>query len=610
MRRRYKSRAEDREPAPKHHVSKSKSKPATGSAAGLPSFLTTTNSNRLHNSPPTAGPGSLADPLTPNRRSVQRVADMRKDAYFRSPVNPTNPVVVWTDGLHLFFSPAGAQTASGRIPDAPEATLQPLPGYTPQEIHWDRVEGIAGGGGALVVILRKPGADDLQIAITNTLEQKSGFVAAAGVATSAARHVTREGSEFVRVDDTNVSVAFSDATDPGEIHKVNFSEGFFRYRGAGGSHDLYVSQGDDPAAYLVERGTGKIKTSFAAGTIATVVAEASGVVSLELNTPSKGGTVEKETITIDLRKPSPSAASAKGHTAEEPGAAAAKTRLQTLGVTIAENGVRLHVNEMEAIEQALGLGGGRGLTALREFRSLIGQTSSDPILEVTKKMGPDNAYGLTDPDAGTPALYIYEPFAATPTDRTTTIRHEMTHVIVDAIEAVERSKLSVQARADLDAALRFEAKRAREKAKGDLLRMGEQGAGDRRPAAGSLSDWRGRISGDVELANHWVELLRRYSFIPDPEGTRELRGVSLADESRYSRSTENTGHPADSVSEFIASFVTCATLYRTQFVADVLAAEAAGNIKGGGGGTYMRGLYRRAWSRIDTRYVPLGANPF
>ena len=59
-----------------------------------------------------------------------------------------------------------------------------------------------------------------------------------------------------------------------------------------------------------------------------------------------------------------------------------------------------------------------------------------------------------------------------------------------------------------------------------------------------------------------------------------------------------------------ASFVTSATLFRTSFVAHVIASETAGNAKGGGGGTYLRRLYRKAWNLISAKYVPLGANPF
>src|SRR5438105_3447885 len=159
--------------------------------------------------------------------------------------------------------------------------------------------------------------------------------------------------------------------------------------------------------------------------------------------------------------------------------------------------------------------------------------------------------------------------------------------------------------------MRFEARRASQKAGAGLLRSAEYGAGDKVPAAGTASDWRSTVGEDPELADVWVELLRRYGFIPDPEGTRELRGTALADESRYLGASDvAVGHPEDSVSEFLASFTASATLFRTDFVAAVLAAETAGNAKGGGGGTYLRRLYRRAWSLIDKKYVPLGPNPF
>jgi hypothetical protein len=217
---------------------------------------------------------------------------------------------------------------------------------------------------------------------------------------------------------------------------------------------------------------------------------------------------------------------------------------------------------------------------------------------------------MADAGAGTPTLDIFQPFETSGSERAATVRHEMTHVIMGAIDAVDRSRMTAQQRADLEGALRFEAGRAREKALAGSLRAGEYGAGDRPPAAGIRSEWRSHVGGDVELASIWVELLRRYSFIPDPEGTRELRGASLADESRYSGASETSGHPADSLGEFVASFVTSATLFRGPFVAAVLDAEAAARARGGSGGTYVRGLYRQAWSRIDARYVPLGANPF
>ena len=46
-----------------------------------------------------------------------------------------------------------------------------------------------------------------------------------------------------------------------------------------------------------------------------------------------------------------------------------------------------------------------------------------------------------------------------------------------------------------------------------------------------------------------------------------------------------------------------------EYINPVESAEAAGN-KAGRGGSYLRSLYRRAWSRIDRIYVPLGPSPF
>ena len=112
---------------------------------------------------------------------------------------------------------------------------------------------------------------------------------------------------------------------------------------------------------------------------------------------------------------------------------------------------------------------------------------------------------------------------------------------------------------------------------------------------------------ESSLAKDWLETR---TFIPDPEGTGDRRGVALADESRYSTAPAGVGHPSENAGEFVASFVTSATVFRTRFIAAVLSAQAAGNIGGATAGTDLRTLYRRAWTRIDALYVPLGSNPF
>ncbi|HZI48852.1 MAG TPA: hypothetical protein VFD75_13730, partial [Pyrinomonadaceae bacterium] len=278
-------------------------------------------------------------------------------------------------------------------------------------------------------------------------------------------------------------------------------------------------------------------------------------------------------------------------------------------VTITEVGLRFRVSELEAIEDALSLGGGVGLATLQNFAAHMG--SGPTILDINKHIGPDDARGLASATSGTPALFVTEPFATTATLRTATIRHEMTHVIAGAQQALNQAALSARDRANLEGSLGWEARQGLNKARAGLLRMGQPGLGAPTPPVGTFGDWRGAIGHDPEIANIWIELLRKYGFIPDPEGTGEIRGVSLADESRYSGANDPfSGHAADSGDEFIASFVTCATVFRSAFVAAVLAAETAGNARGGGGGSYLKRLYSKAWDLISARYVPLGTNPF
>ena len=558
---------------------------------------------RGHNSPPITGPGSHGEPVIGRGRTLN-ILTMRSDAYHASPVNRHNPVIVWTDGTNLFFAPSQEQLTAGRTLPMPEPTFVPPPGFRAEQILWDRGT-MTSGSGSLVIVCRKIGADDIQVAVTNTLEQITIFEVP-GAMSSAKSHVAREGGQFLDLDATNVPVDFTGGTT-GPINAETFPEGFFRYSAAGGTHDLYVAKGERPFAHIVERSTGVITRTFASGTIAAVVPQTNGVVSLE--TTTTGATATRQTTTVDLRSSPPAVTTAAGHTSSEVGYDDAKQRLIDVNVTIEEVGIRFRVSELEAIEDALSLGGGRGLATLQDFAALEG--SGPTILDITKRIGPDDARGLAVAGGGTPFLGVSEPFTQTETMRTATIRHEMTHVIMGAQQAVTQSRLTPRERANLEGSLNWEARQGLRKAREGLLRMGQPGLGAPTPGAGTFRDWRNAIGDDPQIANIWIELLRKYSFIPDPEGSGEKRGVSLADESRYSGASDPfSGHAADSADEFIASYVTCATVFRSAFVAAVIEAETAGNARGGGGGSYLKGLYSQSWDLISARYVPLGTNPF
>lgn len=526
---------------------------------------------------------------------------MRPDVWYRSPVNPNNPVLVWTDGTTLFFGPSNAAVTAGRAA-LPDDSFSPLPGYSAEEIQWDRVRGVVEPG-PLLVIARNPRAPDYVVSINEDLVQTTDFVGL-GVRLGS-RQVTREGTEFIFADATTVPLAFSEAAATGAIYRIHFRHGFFRYRGRGGSDDLYVARGADPAVYLVERSTGTIRQTFASGSVNAVVPLTTGVVGVETTT---GTPSTAETVSIDLRTSPATTTTSPGHATSEAGYTAVRERLVRMGVVIVEEGVRFREAEITAVENALTLGGNRGLTALQDFHALPSSRASDPLLRIEKTIGPDGAHGTADILGAN--LWVREPFDEVSDRRVSTVRHEMTHVIMNATDAVSRHRMSSAVRTTRTEKMRERAEEGRRRETAGSLWLGERGAGDPTASPVSVGTWRRELGHDSELATIFLDLLEPCSFIPDPEGTGDRRGVALADESRYSNAPARVGHPSENVREFVASFVTSATLYRTQFEERVLMAELAGNRGGARAGTDLRRFYEGVWTLINRLYVPLGSNPF
>ncbi len=542
---------------------------------------------------------------------VQPIDTVQSGQCYQSPVNPNNPVWLCRDANGIYFRPAQSQIDSGRTNLNPQPRLVIPPDYTPVEIFWDWKHEEITGGGPIVIRMTSPGREDARIAISNTLEQKSYFEDLPD-SSQPNLHVAREGGEFIRSYDTNVSARMAGSPDGSPVTQINFNEGYLRYRGPGGDHDLYVARGANPAVYLIERSTGDIKKTFPTGRVQAVVPAPDGTISVEVNEPrQQGNSNSQKTYSIDLRQSAPAFTETAGFNSEEPGYDTSRQAVADLGINITEEGLRLKVAELNAVHTALTDSGDHGLNILRQFRAIEDtMTDDEPILDLTKRLGPDSGRGLAEAGMGRPMLSISEPFTTSETNQVATVRHEITHVIMGAADAVRLNNMSRQERANNEGAMRFAARRASEKARQGLLRQGEYGMGDPVPAAGSARDFRGAMGDHPQLAGIWVELLRRYTFIQDPEGTGEFRGASLADESRYLGMNDNIGHPADSIGEFVASFVTCASMARTQFVDAVNQAANAGNARGGRGGSYLKSLFRRSWNIISSTYVPLGGNPF
>lgn len=550
-----------------------------------------------HNSPPDTGPGSRSEPLVQQgTSSTQLVRSMSTDAWYRSPVNPNNPVLVWTDGTNLFFGPSNAAITAGRTA-LPDASFSPLPGYNAVEIWWDRTIGLVDPGPFIVIArnIADPQAQDLEVMVNEDLQQSASFSGILGSGQSV-RYVTRENVEFLSDDNQTVPPELSGAPQNSAIHGISFPDGFLRYRSGSGSDDLYVAQGANTAAYLVERSSGTVREQFSAGSVSAVVPATSGVVGIEITTGATGTT---ETASIDLSASPPTITRTAGHTISDPGYPAARARLEGMGVVIEEHGVRFRVAELDAVENALTLGNDRGIDALVAYQAQPTHRRQS-LLRLEKILGPRDCRGSFSYPLG-PTLIIQTPFDMQSDQQRSTVRHEMTHIIMGVInEARPAGQMSVSAQ------------RGRSQEIAGNIRLGERGAGDPAAVPASEQIWRGNyvIGNDPEMADIFIDLLATHTFITDPEGTGDQRGVALADESRYSTAPARSGHPSEGVGEFVASFVTSATVFRPQFEAAVLEAERAGNASGASAGTELRSLYQRAWTRIDTVYVPLGPNPF
>jgi hypothetical protein len=514
-----------------------------------------------HHSPPKTGAGSRRSPKVPAAHPLA-VSAMNADTWYRSPSNTENPVVAWTDGRKIFLSPSQKQIDAKRRTASPEAVLNVPAGYTATELRWDQSKaGILIGkavllrAAPLVVLVQKKGADDQLITVSTTLEQKLSFMSLGGATHGGTIVTMRSGTEMLLVNDERVALEISGATAKGPIHAVKLRGGFIRYH-AGGTHDLYMSRSGATAVYLVERSSGAIDGRFSGKTIDAVLAKTDGKVDVE----EKGATAaDNKTHTVDLKTSPPTVTVARGLTSGGTAYQKERAKVEAHGVKITEKGARLGVEDLVEIDKILterGRAAGfvNAKAALVAYRDRNKAKSQDPILLLEKSVGVEDARADIPSNGSTPRLSIREPFEATSLNRSATVRHEMTHIVTGV-----KDKLSP-----------------------------------------------GKIPARLE-AIYKILSKTTYSFLADVEGTGSKLGTELADESRYSRAGDTSvGHPETSVSEFTASFVTCATLFWPSLIVAITDAQKAGDRGGGTKGTDLLKLYQEAWDLIDANYMPLG----
>ncbi len=514
-----------------------------------------------HHSPPKTGAGSRSSPKVPAADPLV-VSAMNTDTWFRSPSNAENPVVAWTDGTNIFLSPSQKQIDAKRRPATPEVVLNVPAGYVATELHWDQFKGGSTIGKAVlinpapfVVLVKKKGADDQLITVSTTLEQKLSFMSLGGATHGGTIVTMRGGTEMLIANDEKVSLEISGGTAKGPIHAVKLKGGFIRYH-AGGTHDLYMSRSGATAVFLVERSTGAIDGRFSGKTLDAVLAKTDGKVDVE----EKGATAaDNKTHTVDLKTSPPTVTAVQGFTSGGTAYQTERAKVEAHGVKITEKGARLGVEDLSEVDKILTESGTAAgfvdtKAALEAYRDRKKAKPMDPILVLEKLVGVEYAGGQVPSDGSTPHLFIQEPFEATATNRAATVRHEMTHIVMDVKDNLSSGKIPKR----LETVFKILSKPT-------------------------------------------------FSFLPDVEGTGSTRGTELADESRYSGAGDTAmGHPEDNVSEFTASFVTCATLFWPSLTASITNAQQAGDQGGGTKGTELLKLYQEVWDLIDANYMPLG----
>jgi uncharacterized protein DUF4157 len=115
-------------------------------------------------------------------------------------------------------------------------------------------------------------------------------------------------------------------------------------------------------------------------------------------------------------------------------------------------------------------------------------------------------------------------------------------------------------------------------------------------------EWEKALSSDEKLNKIWQDLHSRFP-ISDPEGTSDIRGLDVADESRYlARGRGDVlGHGFDNVNEFVASFVASSMRFQDKMT------ETVKNSKD----DFLLSLYRQLWTIVNSNIVNLGAkNPY
>lgn len=348
-----------------------------------------------------------------------------------------------------------------------------------------------------------------------------------------------------------------------------------RYHVGGVSYSMYVFS--DRRVQVVEDATSTILWDLPAADLRDFSVTREGVARITWNDPEREKAVE-----FDLRSRSFSPTGL--------GTPAASARrddllkgLRALGVVVEEQGARFSDTQLEGALDVLGRWtGAKGVVASLRARGAPGLTLRKGVL-ITSAVY-DSTAGRVEIPANLRDADEHE---------RAVIEHEVAHALYHAAGlATKAGKVSKEV-SELADDMKFDT------AQGDIDPgiLGSPLARHR-----TQGQWEEALSTDIAIDELWESLHHRFP-IADLEGTFDIRGFEVADESRYRQTVHGdvAGHGFDNVTEFISSFVTSTRSFQP---AMLQAIRASGSVE-------LAGLYEDVWDWVNGHLMKLdGPNPY
>jgi hypothetical protein len=342
----------------------------------------------------------------------------------------------------------------------------------------------------------------------------------------------------------------------------------------------------DRTVEVVEDATGDVRWSLPGTLLVDLKVTAAGDAFVTWRERGNG----EPTVWINLRR-GPLELMGMGTLPTSPSRPAALADLQGMGVKVVERGSRLSDAELGAAREVLHAWAGpdTAAAALKRTRGVS--------LSLVKDVAESSARYRDEVGE----VRIPGNLERSPEEQRNTVVHELTHALYDAAGLrIPPGKTSLET---APAGVRSVAADARQRSADQAI---DEGAfrGRRPDGEGRRSErqWVEALSKDPEIDRLWVALHRRFP-IADVEKTLDLRGLDVADESRYLNTVrgDRVGHGFDNVTEFLSSFVTCAMSHQDAMVRTVTASRSP----------LLAELYRDVWSWVNAHMVRLrGPNPF